>query len=116
MVRIIALRGVLLSSDSPNQPRTALVTGATGFVGSFLIDRLLQDGWNVVALARGSDAEARVGRALQNVRGSSGTAAKPVAGLRVLCGNVRDPLLGLPEEAAERLAQEVGAVWHCAAN
>ncbi len=25
------------------------MTAVTGFVGSFLVDRLLQDGWNVVA-------------------------------------------------------------------
>ena len=32
--------------------RTALVTGATGLVGSYIVDRLLADGWRVRALVR----------------------------------------------------------------
>src|SRR5215831_19496086 len=30
--------------------RSVLITGAAGFIGSHLADRLLQDGWNVTAL------------------------------------------------------------------
>ena len=96
--------------------RTAFVTGATGFVGSFLVDRLLHDGWNVVALVRGGDAMERVCAALKNVRGLSGATFRPDPGLRVLSGNVRDPFLGLDENAAMTLAGEIDAVWHCAAN
>jgi nucleoside-diphosphate-sugar epimerase len=36
--------------------RRALVTGATGFVGSHLVRRLVADGWSVDALVRDTDA------------------------------------------------------------
>jgi len=100
--------------EARGQPRTAFVTGAAGFVGSFLIDRLLRDGWHVIALARGTDAMARVRAALQNVGGK----LLPINGneLRVISADVRDPLLGLQEAAAEELAKGVDALWHCAAN
>lgn len=40
--------------------RLALVTGGSGFVGGHLIRRLLSDGWQVRALARSAEAQAKV--------------------------------------------------------
>jgi nucleoside-diphosphate-sugar epimerase len=37
--------------------RHALVTGATGLVGSYIVERLLADGWSVRALVRSQSAE-----------------------------------------------------------
>ena len=42
--------------------RTALVTGAQGFIGSWLAERLLEEGARVVALRRDSDPQARFRR------------------------------------------------------
>jgi nucleoside-diphosphate-sugar epimerase len=42
------------------RPRTALVTGGSGFVGGRLIEHLLEHGWQVRALARSSQSEARI--------------------------------------------------------
>lgn len=39
----------------PEQDRTALVTGATGYVGSRLVPALLDDGWQVRVLTRSRD-------------------------------------------------------------
>lgn len=96
-----------------SRPCTAFVTGASGFVGSFLVARLLENGWNVVGLARGADAMGRVISALRNARGFSAQYGKE---LRVVSGDIRDPTMGLPDMQAEELAKEVDAVWHCAAK
>src|SRR3954452_2144851 len=40
--------------------RTAFVTGGSGFIGSRLIQRLVDEGWRVRALARSAEADARV--------------------------------------------------------
>jgi NAD dependent epimerase/dehydratase len=40
-------------------PRTALVTGAGGFVGHHLVRRLVDDGWNVVAFVRYTSSGSR---------------------------------------------------------
>jgi nucleoside-diphosphate-sugar epimerase len=44
----------------PEAPRTALVTGGSGFVGGRLIAHLLEHGWQVRALARSPESEADV--------------------------------------------------------
>lgn len=42
------------------QPRTALVTGGSGFIGGRLIGHLLEHGWQVRALARSPQSDAQV--------------------------------------------------------
>ena len=40
---------------APEKPGTALVTGATGYIGGLLVPRLLDDGWTVRVLTRASE-------------------------------------------------------------
>ena len=40
---------------APDEPGTALVTGATGYIGGLLVPRLLDDGWTVRVLTRSSE-------------------------------------------------------------
>src|SRR5437016_3250536 len=39
---------------APEPARRAMVTGATGYIGSHLVKRLIRDGWRVTALLRPS--------------------------------------------------------------
>jgi thioester reductase-like protein len=89
-----------------------LVTGATGFLGSHLAERLLRTGARVTAVARGSKNTSprhRVEQALRDA-GVSG-----FENLTVLEGDISAPGLGL-KEAENRIRTTVDEVWHCAAS
>lgn len=85
---------------------SVLVTGAAGFVGSHLVDRLLSRGEDVVGLDNFDDFYSREAK-LRNV-----AAARDVDGFRMIEGDVRDTgvLPGLPHdiEAIVHLAARVG--------
>jgi thioester reductase-like protein len=99
--------------------RRNLVTGVTGFVGSHLAYRLLEDGHRVTALARGTknaSARQRVIEVLGDVAGSESNLRPHVERLEVLEGDIAQPFLGLGEEAFRRTASTTDEVWHCAAS
>jgi thioester reductase-like protein len=82
-----------------------LLTGATGFVGSELLRRLLEDGdRRVHAVVRAPDDHAAAERLPAHAR------------LNVLAGDIEQPGLGLSEAARARLAEEVTTVVHGAAS
>ena len=64
-------------------PRTALVTGATGFVGSALVPRLLDAGWNVRVLARHPERlDAAWSGRVEVVTGDAGSASDLAVALK----------------------------------
>lgn len=63
--------------------RTAVVTGAGGFIGSHLVERLLADGWQVRALVRYHSSP--TWGWLEGLRG------RGAAGLEVVRGDITDP-------------------------
>lgn len=93
---------------------TILVTGATGFVGSSLIARLLADGMRVIAVARNDAAGERTRAAVQSAAIGFDLPAGLAASdrLTVLDANLDEPEASMP---ASQLA-EVTAVWHTAAE
>lgn len=72
----------------------ALVTGATGFVGSHLINRLIQDGWQVRAL----------------VRDTAKISSSEAEMLEIMEGSLSNP------ESLASAVRDVDHVFHCAAN
>jgi 2-alkyl-3-oxoalkanoate reductase len=76
------------------RPSVALVTGATGLIGSHIVDRLLADGWSVRALARSPDR---------------GRAELPAA-VEIAAGDVLD------EASFTRAAAGAHVIFHAAAN
>ena len=100
-------------------PKNVLVTGATGFVGSHLAYRLLEQGHRVTALARGgknASARDRVIDVLQQVPLSSEQFGAHLDRLDVLEGDIAQPRLGLSEDSFRRAAASADEVWHSAAS
>jgi UDP-glucose 4-epimerase len=88
--------------------RVALVTGAAGFIGSHLCDRLLADGWTVHGLDSFEDYYPREYKE-RNI-----AAALPNDRFSLLEANLLD--LDKPQSGIRQLVREAGTVFHLAAQ
>jgi amino acid adenylation domain-containing protein/thioester reductase-like protein len=95
------------------EPRVILLTGATGFLGAFLLDELLrQTSAQVVCLARAeSDAEAG-GRVRRNLAQYDLDIGDRAQRLRPLAGDLAEPRLGLTPGRFAELAAVVDVIFH----
>ncbi len=96
-----------------NDPKHILLTGATGFVGAFLLhDLLTQTSADVHCLLRADDLEMGVQRLKRNLNtyllwnDSFAERIKPVL------GDLGEAQLGLADEIFERLAHEIDVIYH----
>ena len=96
------------------------LTGATGYLGSYLTDRLLAAGQSLTVLVRANDpdhARQRLWKSLQLHLHADALAGHLSAGrLRFLRGDLTSARLGLSEREWERLAAEHDAIVHAAAT
>lgn len=95
------------------EPKHILLTGATGFVGAFLLHDLLKmTSAEVYCLLRADDLENGASRLKQNLAAYSlwddafGNRIKP------LLGDLGEPQLGLNDEIFEQLADRVDVIYH----
>jgi thioester reductase-like protein len=98
-----------------------LLTGATGYLGSYLLRELLADrNREVSVLVRSADdrtARARLGEVLCYYFGpEKGAALRDDPRLTILAGDLRRDHLGLSPRAYDRLADTMQAIFHSAAN
>jgi thioester reductase-like protein len=94
-----------------------LLTGATGFLGPFLVNSLLgQTSHTLHVLIRATDAAHGLDRIIASLRRaqlwSPALEAEVRARVRVVCGDLAEPHLGIGEAAFQRLAESVDAIVH----
>ena len=87
---------------------TILLTGATGALGSMLLHRLSEQGYEVVCLVR---AKTR-GEARRRIRDLVGEREN----IRVIRGDITEPRCGISDLDRELLVGRVKRVLHCAAS
>ncbi|MGJ5089978.1 type I polyketide synthase [Bradyrhizobium sp. HKCCYLRH1065] len=111
-----AIRASGLPAARPGKATAVLLTGATGFLGAFLLSELLQQTEaTVYCLVRAVDPVEGEQRLLETLRSNRLPAPKP-GRLVVVPGDLEKPRLGVPAADYEVLAGRLDAIYHCGAR
>ncbi|WP_437589350.1 non-ribosomal peptide synthetase [Sorangium sp. So ce1000] len=103
--------------DTSAPPRHVFLTGATGFLGAFLVrDLLEQTRATVHCLVRAPDAVDGLARIRRKLEGYS--LWDPAVSPRIVAvpGDLRAPLLGLTPAGFDALAERIDAIYHAGAE
>jgi polyketide synthase 12 len=96
-------------------PQAIFLTGATGFVGAFLLHELLKSNVVVYCLARADDAEQAKARLVETLDEYDLWKADYAPILRPVVGDLAQPLFGMTEDEFTQVAEQVDAICHSGA-
>ncbi|KAI4599792.1 putative PKS/NRPS-like protein biosynthetic cluster [Pestalotiopsis sp. 9143b] len=97
------------------RPKSIFLTGATGFVGAFILHELVKQGIRTHLLVRADDLD-KAQQRITNVLEDYGLwEPKFSALINAVVGDLSQPLLGLTEESFDDLADSVDAICHSGA-
>lgn len=103
------------AAQGHRRPESVFVTGATGFVGAFIVHELLEREVSVHCLVRGNTVD-QARQRLVNILDSYGLwKAQYSKLLYVVGGDMAQPRLGLSKEVFDSLADRVDAICHSGA-
>ncbi len=95
------------------QPEAVFLTGATGFLGGFLLSELLQQtSANVYCLVRASSAAEGLTRIKHNLERYLISQPEDTDRIIPVLGDLARPGLGLPEAVFDDLAHTIDAIYH----
>ena len=93
-------------------PRVALLTGATGFLGSHLVRELIDASMTVIALVRADSESDGFERVAASMRRYGAWRDGDAERMRVIPSDLAIPGLGLTEDQFAELAREVDVIVH----
>ncbi|PGH27777.1 L-aminoadipate-semialdehyde dehydrogenase [Polytolypa hystricis UAMH7299] len=100
------------SVNSDAKSSTVFLTGATGFLGSYLLRDLLNDNLRVIAHVRGKDSASALER-IESISKAYGLWSEDWRSrLDAVVGDISKPSLGLSREDWERVANEADTIVH----
>lgn len=98
-------------------PRRILFTGATGYLGAYLLAELVErTDCEIVCLVRAADADAAFQRLRDNADYYGLSTVLSSDRIRPLVGDIAQPLMGLDETLYRQLAQDIDAVLGAGAH
>ena len=112
-----------LSYEPHNEKKKVFLTGATGFLGAYIIAEILKrtdsDLYCLVRSKRGENSKQRVEKQMRNYEvWSEGEAWQSASNrrLHIVEGDITLPRLGMQDSVYESLAREVDMIFHGAAH
>lgn len=92
-----------------------LLTGATGFLGSFLLNELIERGYRIAVLSRAGDNRNATKR-IAGILEWFGRTDVPESDLTVFEGSLEKEYFGMKSEEYELMSNSVSAIIHCASE
>lgn len=109
--------GAEIAARDLSDARSVLITGATGFLGAFLLRELIDgtpDTVTVYGLVRPKDGQSPVDRIRENLKYYGLWDDKAGARVKGVPGDLTEARLGITEKAWDRLSEELNMIFHCA--
>ncbi|MEU3504435.1 thioester reductase domain-containing protein, partial [Streptomyces hundungensis] len=103
------------ATAAPVRPEAVFVTGATGFVGTYLLHELLASEVVAYCLVRADDARQAMERLVGALDGYGLWRPEFAPLLNPVVGDLAQPLFGLAEDDFDDLADQVDAICHSGA-
>lgn len=112
----IVIRPTVIHSQDVSEPRALFLTGATGFLGTFLLAELLaQTPATLYCLVRCTTSQEGKERLQKLLEDASLWKPEYEARIIALAGDLGRPLLGLSEAAFAQLADSIDGIYHSGA-
>lgn len=99
---------------APQHGQHLLLTGATGFVGAYMLEALLRrTDAHLLCLLRGTDAPTVLERLIDQLKKHGLWEESFRSRIEAIPGDLAAPGLGIDANTQDRLAREVNAIYHC---